>query len=86
MAKLSKSSTLELEKSLITILKDLTGEEVKPESKLDDFSITLDSMDVSDLCMSLERLGYDYEKSFNICMDHMDVTVAELALHLSLCE
>ena len=39
---MSKLSTLELRKRLITILEDLTGEEVKPESKLDDFSITLE--------------------------------------------
>lgn len=53
---------------------------------MDDFSITLDSMDVSDLCFSLEKLGYNYERSFNICMAHMDGTVDELALHLSLGE
>lgn len=83
---MSKLSTLELRKRLITILEDLTGEEVKPESKLDDFSITLDSMDVSDLCLRLEKLGYNYERSFDICMAHMDGTVDELALHLSLGE
>lgn len=80
MAKLSK---LELQDRLITILKDLTGEEVKPESKLDDFSFTFDSMDITDLCMSLENLGYDFNKSFDICMAHQDGTVADLALHLT---
>lgn len=81
MAKLSK---LELQERLITILKDLTGEEVKPESKLDHFSyVTLDSMDITDLCMSLENLGYDFDKSFKICMDHKDGTVSNLAYHLT---
>lgn len=80
MAKLSK---LELEERLITLLKDLTGEEVKPYSKLDNFSITLDSMDITDLCMSLENLGYDFDRSFKICMAHQDGTVADLALHLT---
>ncbi len=79
MAKLSK---LELQDHLITILKDLTGEEVEPESKLDDFYFTLDSMDIIDLCMGLEKLGYDFDKSFNICMAHKDGTVADLAFHL----